>query len=246
LDDGLLRRLGRLHTVSTFLTCFQSARRAGFSNINVDLMYGLPGQTLEGWRSTVDQLLSLAPDHVSAYGLTVEEETYFHRSGVETEEDLQATMYEEAAALMERAGMVHYEISNFTRPGMECRHNLRYWRNQDCLGAGVSAAGYWGGVRRTNPDRLSAYLDHWEGRGPMTVETTALSPLERLGEDLLLGLRLREGVRLTDAVQRHYGPVLDRFGRLGFLEKEGDRWRPTRLGWRLSNQMFQHFLEPAA
>ncbi len=243
-DDALLKVLGRNHTHATFQTAFRAARRAGFSNINVDLMYGLPGQTLAGWRDTLTRVIDTGPEHLSAYALTVEEETYFNRSGVAVDGDLQADMYEAASDLLAVAGYGHYEISNFAKPGRECRHNLRYWRNRECLGAGVSAAWYAEGVRRTNVDTLTAYLLAVEtGRSPV-AEETSLTPAQRLGEDLMLGLRLREGVQVTPEVMALYGPVLERFTGNSLLKKTGSRITPTRDGWRLSNQIFQNLLEP--
>lgn len=243
-DDGLLKTLGRLHTFDGFKKAFHDARAAGFDNVNIDLMFGLPGQTVAGWRDTLDRTLALGPDHLSAYALTVEDATYFKKSGVGTDADLQADMYDAAADRLTAAGFVHYEISNFARPGRESRHNLRYWRNDECLGAGVSAAWYADGVRRKNHESLSDYLAAVEsGAGPV-AEETLLSDAERLGEDLMLGLRLGAGVRPSASVRALYGAVLERFAGLGFLKREGETYRPTRRGWILSNQMFEHFLKP--
>jgi oxygen-independent coproporphyrinogen-3 oxidase len=210
-------------------------------------MYGLPGQTLADWRETLARVLELQPEHVSAYALSVEDGTAFDRQGVSTDDDLQADMYEAAAEELEAAGYRHYEISNFARPGRECRHNLRYWRNQDCLGAGVSAAYYVDGVRRKNTASITDYIAAVEsGRRPV-VEEDRLSEPERVGEDLMLRLRLREGARPDRRARDLYGPVLDRYRALGFLTQDtsSGRLQPTRLGWRLSNQLFRELLTPA-
>ncbi|MBK9430715.1 MAG: hypothetical protein IPN65_09615, partial [Elusimicrobia bacterium] len=116
-EDPLLKALGRSHDLRTFHGAYRAARDVGFGNLNIDLMYGLPGQTRTGWMDTVKRVIDLAPEHVSAYALTVQEETYFHRSGVVPDDDLQADMYEEAADALIAAGFGHYEISNFAKPG---------------------------------------------------------------------------------------------------------------------------------
>lgn len=247
VQDFLLKRLGRLHDFAGFRRAHAAARAAGFRNINADLMYGLPGQSPAHWRETLRRVLDLGLEHVSAYALAVEEETVFRRQGIEADPDLQADMYEEASEILTRAGYVHYEISNFARPGFECRHNLRYWKNLPCLGAGLSAASYDGRTRRKNTEDLDLYLRAVEeGRSPVEEEAV-LSDTERVGEDLMLSLRLKEGVRPSSRARELYGPVLDRFRSLGFLVSDpaGARFEPTLRGWRLSNRLFQELLSPA-
>ncbi|MBL0059556.1 MAG: radical SAM family heme chaperone HemW [Elusimicrobia bacterium] len=241
-EPSLLAALGRTHSWEDFQHVFRAARAAGFSNLNADLMFGLPGQTRAGWARTLGRVLELEPDHVSTYGLQVEESTYFHRSGVQADDDLQADMYEDAANALETAGFIHYEISNFARPGFECRHNLRYWRNQPCLGAGVSAAWYDGTTRRTNTEDLTAYMESVEKNGVYDAEAVQLGPDQREGENLMLALRLKEGVVPSAEALSLYGHVLYRSVREGLLLKEGDRYGPTRLGWRLSNRIFVDLL----
>jgi oxygen-independent coproporphyrinogen-3 oxidase len=241
-DPGLLAVLGRTHSWDDFLSAFHAARRQKIHIINVDLMFGLPGQSLSGWSDTLRRVADLGPEHISAYGLQVEEHTYFHRSGVQADDDRQADMYEKAADLLESVGYVHYEISNFARPGFECRHNLRYWRNQACLGIGVSAAGYDGVRRKTNTDDLTAYMSSVETRGVSDHETVELTPDQREGENLMLGLRLKEGVIPTSRGLALYGDALDRHVRGGLLVRDGARYRPTRTGWRLSNRLFVDLL----
>jgi oxygen-independent coproporphyrinogen-3 oxidase len=245
-QDELLQRLGRLHDFARFRQVFHEARKAGFDNLNVDLMYGLPGQTLTHWQETLEKVFKLSPEHISAYALTVEEETVFARRRVETDDDLQADMYERAADLLTSAGYVHYEISNFARPGRECRHNLRYWRNLPCLGVGVSAAGYEDGVRRKNTEDIGGYIAAMEQGRSAVVEEERLSETERVGEDLMLSLRLKEGAEPAPLARELYGDVLERFRSLGFINQDPRslRWIPTRMGWRLSNQLFSELLSP--
>jgi oxygen-independent coproporphyrinogen-3 oxidase len=243
-EGVLLRALGRGHDWKGFRRVFDRARRAGFDNLNVDLMYGLPRQTLAGWRESLRLVAALSPAHVSVYALSVEERTYFHRSGVIADDDLQADMYEAASDALSSAGYRHYEISNFALPGRECRHNLRTWRNKESLGAGVSAAWYDGLCRRSNTENLTTYLDAVEsGRHP-PAEAVTLSAEEREGENLMLGLRLSEGVFPSPVSENLYREALGRGVSEGLLEYSDGRYRPTRTGWRLSNRLFLHFLSP--
>ena len=244
-QDRHLRALGRLHDFAAFEKAWRLARSIGFGNLNADLMYGLPGQTPAEWDETLDRVLALAPEHVSAYALAVEERTAFGRSGVATDGDFQAELYERAAERLESAGFVHYEISNFARPGRECRHNLRYWRNQDCLGAGVSAASYVGGVRRTNSAKVANYIETVEQGRPAWIEEVVLSEPERVGEDLMLALRLKEGAPVGPRARELYGPVLAKYEALGFLKLSEGRARPNLRGWLLSNRLFEELLSPA-
>jgi len=247
-QDRLLKSLGRLHDFARFESVYRDARAAGFDNINIDLMYGLPGQTVKDWQETVEKIIALAPEHVSAYALTVEEETVFAQKGVGTNGDAQADMYEWASDRLQAAGYAHYEISNFARPGRACRHNLRYWKNLPCLGVGVSAAGYDGARRRKNTDDITDYINALEaGRSPV-IEDDVLAEEERLGEDLMLALRLSDGADLSDRARALYGPALARFHDQGFLTADlhGRRYVPTRRGWLLSNQLFQALLSPTA
>ncbi len=240
----LLKSLGRLHDVDRFLQVFRDARDAGFDNLNVDLMFGLPGQTIEDWRETLKLVSDLDPEHISAYALKVEEDTIFDRRGVETDDDLQADMYDLAADLLGPKGYVHYEISNFSKPGRECEHNLRYWRNQSYIGVGVGAAGYEDGRRYKNAEDLEEYISAMEqGRSPV-MEAESLAADACVGEDLMLALRLREGARVSAEARRLYGPTLDRFESLGFLAFDPARetLTATRRGWLLSNQLFQELV----
>jgi oxygen-independent coproporphyrinogen-3 oxidase len=246
-QDHHLKSLGRLHDWNTFAGAFRLAREAGFDNLNVDLMFGLPGQTPAEWRQSLDRVAALDPEHISAYALTVEERTAFSHAGVETDGDIQADLYETASDMLTAAGYRHYEISNFARPGRECRHNLRYWRNADCPGLGVSAAWHENGVRYKNTDNLTDYMDAVEGGRRPVLEETRLPDGERRGENLMLGLRLAEGVSPDQEDIVLYGAVLEKYAGLGFLTRDAEgRYRPTLKGWLLSNRLFSELLSPGA
>ena len=240
-DDATLARLGRLHDYQKFLRAYETARRVGFDNVNVDLMFGLPGQTPAQWRETVERVIALDPDHVSAYALKVENGTRFAKDGVDVDDDLEADMYLDASTALVAAGFEHYEISNFARPGRASRHNLRYWTNADTIGAGVSAAGFLDGVRWKNTSRFADYVRAGlEGRAPEREET-ALPADERQRELMMLNLRLREGVDAA-TLRRMNVPVLDAFLRRGWATETAGRYRLNPSGWLVSNQLFQHFV----
>ncbi len=243
-QDPLLKLLGRAHNWEGFLKAYRLARRVGFQNINIDLMFGLPTQTMVDWQNTLNDVLALDPEHISAYALTVEDRTHLKHQGVEPDEDLQADMYDWASDRLWASGFQHYEISNYAKPGFECRHNLRYWKNEPCVGVGVAAADYDGKVRRRNTHRLDDYMARWENGKTAVVEETLLTEPERVGENLMLSLRLRDGAQLTPQTRELYGSVIQRFASLGFLELQADQLKPTRQGWKLSNMLFQELLTP--
>jgi len=192
-DPGVLRTLGRTHSVEAISRCVETARSADFSNINLDLIFGVPGQTLQSWEATLRHALSLQPQHLSCYGLTYEEDTEFFarrgRGDLETDPALEEAMYNLAEEALTAAGLVHYEISNYARPGFECRHNLTYWRGEDYYGIGPSAVSTVRGVRWTN-SRLR------DGRWRREVEEL-LPTATRASERMALGLRTGEGVEET-------------------------------------------------
>lgn len=243
-DDATLKRIGRVHDVRTFLTAYENARKAGFDNINVDLIAGLPGQTEQAFSSGLKRLAELAPEHVSVYGLQVEEGTPFYREGVRAEEDLLRNELERAHFMLEEAGFTHYEISNFARPGRESRHNVNYWLNGDYLGLGSCAASYRGGVRRSNVPGLREYLLCMEqGKSPV-VFSESLHGKAREGETLMLGLRLLGGIRLS-AKQRHYfSAELAELAARGLVEQKADLLKLTFEGMFLANQAFMAFVGP--
>ncbi|MEK7381928.1 MAG: radical SAM family heme chaperone HemW, partial [Elusimicrobiota bacterium] len=189
-DASLLKAIGRRHTAADFTRMFRAARAAGITTLSIDLMYGLPGQTLDGLRATLDSVLSLAPEHISLYGLQVEDRTLFAKRGVADDQDLGREMYELAITTLALAGLEHYEISNFALPGRRSRHNINYWNRGEYLGLGCSAASFLGGTRSSNEDKIAPYISAVEsGRRPIAEAETPVG-LEALGEEAFLGLRL--------------------------------------------------------
>ena len=188
-DDGLLNTLGRIHTARQAEEAFFMAREAGFDNLNLDLMYALPGQTQETWERTLEQAAALGPEHISAYSLILEEGTPMATWATPLPDEDVNRMQRTATAFLKEKGYARYEISNYARPGRECRHNLVYWRRGDYIGVGCAAHSLYQGRRFANPDSLGAYL-----AGARRTEDTLLTEEDVLEERLMLGLRTAEGV----------------------------------------------------
>ncbi|MGH2618973.1 MAG: coproporphyrinogen-III oxidase family protein, partial [Anaerolineales bacterium] len=246
MDNEELRRIGRSPDRRKIHVAVRQAREAGFVNLNVDLIYGLPGQSLDSWRSTLDQALALDPTHVSCYALTVEERTRLHVDLVrgtanEPAPVLQNAMEDEAEDRLARAGYARYEISNYCRPGYACRHNLRYWMNEDYLGLGPSAQSYVNGRRFGNVEDLALYHDALaSGRLPI-LEDEQLNPERQRREALVFGLRLTDGIDMTTLgagprpadVEGTLDHLIDR----GLLEAVAGRIRLTAVGRRFADSV---------
>lgn len=200
LDDNLLKMLGRPHRGNDAMKAIYAAREAGFANINVDLMWGLPGQSVRQWLQTLKDVMNLGPDHISSYGLTLEPGTPLEREceagrlALPPERD-QSIMFMEGAALLEAGGYLHYEISNFARMGFQCRHNLGYWEGKDYLGLGPSATSTINGRRWTNPANIGAWLES-VGKGTGQRNAEVLTAQTRILEFIMLRLRTARGLRL--------------------------------------------------
>lgn len=256
-DDVLLRRLGRVHDAAQARHAFREARLAGFGNIGIDLIHGLPGQTLSGWREELRNALALSPEHISIYGLTVEEGTPFalrypEESTEIPDQDRSAEMFETADTVLVEAGFEHYEIANYARAGYRSRHNSGYWRRDGYLGLGVAAHSLLRrehGYRFSNHDTLAEYgRELAAGRLPRR-DQHLLTLEDAMAEFMFLGLRLADGV-LAENFEREfgsplrsvYGTVIDELLRIGLLQQEQGALRLTRRGLLLSNQVFARFL----
>jgi oxygen-independent coproporphyrinogen-3 oxidase len=240
-DDALLKKIDRLHTFDEFKTRYTLARELGFENINIDLIYGLPGQTLGDWEATVKTVLALKPEHISAYALKVEEGTSFSRDNVEAEPDLQADMYLSASRLLMAAGYEHYEISNFARPGFRSQHNLLYWKNEATIGVGLSAASHVGRRRWKNVRGLLDYMQAIQEGKTSQSENIELSENDQFRENVMLNLRLSEGVPVS-VIEQTKIPVIAQFVKEGLATLENNFFRLTPRGWLVSNQLFQYLV----
>jgi oxygen-independent coproporphyrinogen-3 oxidase len=250
LDDSILSRLGRLHSAREAREAFLAARRAGFENINVDLIYGSPGLDTETWELTINAVLSLEPEHLSAYGLTLDDGSLWASQGMRVlpPEETVVEQYWLLARLAREAGFEHYEISNYARPGFRSRHNQIYWMAEEYLALGPGGAGFLGGVRYTNVNSLERYCALLEREESPIGEWERLTESQRLGERLILGLRLADGVplawlhaRFADDPGRLEG-LLEEWSARDLLLIQDDRARLTEAGFLLSDSLFVDLL----
>lgn len=251
-DNRELRRLGRIHTWEEFLEGFRQAREAGFSNINVDLMSGIPGQTLVSWETSLRKTAELGPEHISAYSLILEEGTPFYENREKLDlpdEDTERRMYERTGEILEEYGCRQYEISNYAREGYRCRHNLGYWTGREYLGLGLGASSLWRDTRFRNTDSMEEYLKDSGNLPKIRREEEKLSVSDRQSEYMILGLRLTEGISLagfretfgTD-VRKVWPGVLEKYEGYGLLEEAAGRLKFTGEGISLSNVVLAEFL----
>jgi oxygen-independent coproporphyrinogen-3 oxidase len=239
MDDGELIQVGRPTSTDAVRKAVTEARAAGLANINLDLIYGLPGQTIESWLTTLDEALALEPTHLSCYALTVEEKTRLSldlKRGDRPEPDvlLQNAMEDEAARRLTAEGFLRYEISNYCRPGHVCKHNLLYWEGAEYLGLGPSAQSYLSGARFGNVEDLKTYQQTLKAGQLPILDRELLTKEQQRREALVFGLRLIEGVdaRLVKATEvgRDRQQTVSRLTRQGLLEEQAGRIKLTDLG----------------
>lgn len=245
-----LKSLGRVHTYEEFLESFSLAREAGFQNINVDLMCALPDQTYEGWIRNLRTVAALHPEHISAYSLIIEEGTPFAKRKLNLpDEDTEYRMYEDTAGILAEYGYEQYEISNYAKKGLACRHNIGYWTRKEYLGLGLGAASLWGNQRFSNTSDFSAYLKESGSPEKIRENRETLSLEDEMSEFMFLGLRMTEGVSKAEflesfgtPIESVYGKVLDKYKNMGLLEEKEGRIFLTRAGIHVSNGVMAEFL----
>lgn len=256
-DDEELKLLGRIHTWEEFLESFQLARECGFDNINVDLISAIPKQTLESWESSLRNVIALEPEHISAYSLIVEEGTPFYEKygeGAECEvllpsEEDERQMYHCTEALLREAGYHRYEISNYAKPGRECRHNLGYWERKNYLGIGLGASSLIDNVRYKNTECLEDYIQWSCELNKIQKEREILSKAEQMEEFIFLGLRKMEGISkklfqntFGMTLEQCYGKNIQNMIEKGLLVMEEDVLKLTKAGIDISNYVFTELL----
>lgn len=249
-QDRLLKKLGRIHTADEFETNFLQARDAGFKNINVDLMFALPTQSLDDWQETLEKVMKLRPEHISAYSLIIEEGTpffdMFDRGELkETDEVTDRKMYYLAKEMLSDKGYKQYEISNFAKEGFECYHNKVYWRTEEYQGFGLGAHSYADGVRFHNTYDMKEYL---RGEG-LRMDKEFLSLQEKQEEFMFMGLRMNEGVseaeflrRFGESMDSVYGDEIKELISEELLVKKYGRLSLTDRGVDISNSVFEKFI----
>ena len=248
-----LERIHRIHTPQQVNEAATAARKAGFTNLSLDLIYGLPGQTMDSWKATVEHALSLIPQHLSCYGLKVEEGTPLAARVAQGEilpdDDQQADLYLWTVGRLERAGYPQYEISNFAKPGFASRHNLRYWLTQPYIGFGPGAHSDFGGRRSSLVRDLDAAIQGVLQGGDIIDESEIIPKRERCGEYLMLRLRTVQGINEQEYRSTYFmdfAPLqarLEQFRAQGWAEQTDGRWHFTPKGFLLSNQLIGDLLE---
>ena len=251
-NDEMLKKLGRPHTYAQAVTAYHRIRKAGFRNVSIDLMYGLPGQTIQDWAETLDNVLRLNPEHVSCYALKIEEGTPFHEYKEMLnlpDDDTQADMYLTAVETLRGRGFRQYEISNFCRKGLYSRHNMRYWSGGEYLGFGPSASSDFGGKRFTLTRDLQAYISGIRDGGDIMDEMEEIPMRERAGEYLMLRLRTSTGVSAEEYERLFllpFGPleeVLEKQRRyFHATQNDQGRWVLTPKGYLVSNDIITDLL----
>lgn len=239
-DDDLLRFLGRQHSFRDTCECVENARRAGFGNLSLDLLFGLPHQTESQFRSTLLDALGLAPEHFSVYSIQVEEGTPLYqnrnRLSFPTEEE-EEREYAVLCQEMAKAGYIHYEISSFSKEGFHSMHNMHYWMRGDYLGFGPAAHSFWNGKRFSNHPDLKEFI-----RAPLSTNDYSLveriSEEEAIEEEVLLGLRTNLGIPAYLVPERKVKQLCE----FGYLRMDGDRVVMTEIGWRVSNAVIGQLL----
>jgi oxygen-independent coproporphyrinogen III oxidase len=251
-----LTLLERLHAPQDIAASVELVRRYGFEHLNLDLIFGIPGQTLESWEDSLRQAIALGPDHMACYGLTYETDTpltrYRDRGEITpASDDLEAEMYQRAIDLLGQAGFEQYEISNFARPGGQCRHNLRYWHSQPGIGIGPAAASYLGGRRWRNVVSIDDYVRRIRSGESTVIDLEELPPLQRAGEEAMLRLRTIEGIcRDEFHVQTGFDPgelfagAIRQHVEGGLLMADDRRIALTRKGLLVADAVIRDFVLP--
>jgi len=243
-NDNELKLLGRIHSFNDAKKTFYDARRAGFSNINIDIMFSIPEQTFESFKETLSEIVALNPEHISCYSLIVEENTPFYDMELNLpDEETDRKMYDWAVSHLEKNGYLQYEISNFAKSGFKCRHNIKYWDREDYYGFGAGAHSLIQNVRYNNPDSITDYINGKD------KEYTHLSKTDAENEFIFLALRKTEGLSLekykktfgTDFLTK-YSTIVHKYTSCGLLEVTDSFCRLTKDGISLSNTVMSDFI----
>ena len=254
--DRLLKKIGRIHSYDDFLNTFKLARKVGFTNINVDLMLGLPEQTLEDLKQSVEEVINLSPEHISIYSLIVEEGTPFYSKLQENKLDLpddemERKMYWAVKKKLENYGYIHYEISNFAKKGFESRHNLACWNQEEYIGFGTSAHSYTNNVRYSNIDNIEEYINNFKNNKEADnfVFHEKQNIEGKMKEFMILGLRKIKGIHIKDFKNKFganpiyiYRKELNKLSNEELIEIDGDNIKLTNKGLDLANLVWEEFV----
>jgi len=245
LDEEMLDIIGRVHSVEGAVKSYEKLRVAGFNNINLDLMFGLPGQTLDQWQTTLEQAIQLQPEHLSTYCLILEEDTefwhLFQEGHIKPNEELELAMYETAIDRLASAGYHQYETSNFAKPGRKCAHNIAYWRVNDFLGLGPSACSTVGSRRWQNVSDLERYITAMRNGESVIATEEQISDEKRHAEQAAFGMRMNEGLP-TDFLSNRWDREITKLLQANLIEKHNTHLRPTRKGILFADEIATEFI----
>lgn len=247
-NNDILKIIGRKHGKKDILSSYEVIKDTGFSNISIDLIYGLPNQTSDDFVSDINQALKLKPQHISSYGLKIEEGSYFCNNLPENlpDEDMQAQMYIKLYQILKNNGYEHYEISNFALKGFQSRHNLSYWLNKNYYGFGLNASGYEGNIRYKNTSNFNDYI-----KNPLlSEEKNILTEKETMENEIFLALRLSQGVNIKNIEKKYgilfkekYKNIIEKYTKLNLMKAEKNSISLTEQGFLLSNEIMSDFME---
>lgn len=253
-QDELLKILGRVHRREDFLKTYELCREFQFDNINVDVMFGLPGQKLTHYMETLCALTSLGVEHLSCYSLIVEEGTPFYTAFNEgklilPQEEEERSMYYDGIAYLSKRGYHQYEISNFAKPNRECRHNLVYWNTEDYIGCGAAAHSFYKGIRSSNTVDVREYIELINSKGQAITESHVNTQKDNMEEFMFLGLRKTKGIEEEEFLRRFsvninsiYGKIINKYVGEGLLKREEGRIFFTNEGISISNLVLSDFI----
>jgi oxygen-independent coproporphyrinogen III oxidase len=253
-QDSILKNLGRIHTVEEFIQSYNIARKLGFSNINVDLMFGLPNQHIEDWKETLENVIKLDPEHISCYSLIIEPNTplyYMYKKGdvKVPEEEKEREMYDFAINFLLDNGYIQYEISNFSKKGYECAHNLTYWNLGEYLGCGVDAHSYMNGYRYRKSKNIKEYINQANENNIVKLDLHKNSIEDDMEEFMFMGLRKIRGISISEFNSRFnvdiysiYKNPIEKHLKYRTLIRKGDRLHLSRRGINVSNSVMCDFI----
>lgn len=253
-QDSILKKIGRIHNLNNFITGYELAREMEFKNINIDLMFGLPEQTMENWKETLNKVAGLRPEHISCYSLIVEEGTAFYENQQLgnlnlPSEEVEREMYQYAVNFLNKNGYNQYEISNFAKKDMECKHNIIYWQTKEYIGCGSGAHSFYNGLRFNNKVKIEDYITSMKKCGNAVEETHKNSINDDIEEFMFMGLRMTEGVSIEEFHKRFntdifslYGHIINKFIKNSLLIEKHGRICLSSRGIEVSNSVMSEFI----
>jgi len=254
-QNKLLKSIGRIHRIEEFVNNFNLARDIGFNNINVDIIFSLPDQTLDDWYETLSNVAGIKPEHISCYSLKIEENTVlwekYNKGQIkEIDDGLDREMYYIAKSELSRYGYNMYEISNFSKKGFECKHNLIYWNAESYLGFGAGAHSYFNGKRYSNFYSIEDYIENYMENEGKYIEEVVIDDKESMSEYIILGMRLTKGISILEFRERYgieimniFGEQFDKLIARGLVENKDGRLMLTETGLDFANQVFMEFID---